>query len=294
MSANKRTEIFLPKIDGSTATLAHLLQHLAATRAHAVLLGPESGMHEYARVALFGTVGVPLRVFISPAFLRALRSFAPHVIHLVDPILLRMQAHIALQILFPSTSIVTSHHMNLPTYAEIFEYPCSHYRTWQIHAYLHSFARVRARYIFVPSPSTARLLRENRWCILRVVGRGVDGGGVFVHPPLPALHASWGAASSLGGPPQPEEDLGVGGGVATRVRTKLIGDGPYLSTLQRLCAARCWSLMEDDKECDCERWRSSGGFYAGDTRGVWTAKSDLGHITGWVRVVSSEELRRDA
>jgi hypothetical protein len=38
---------------------------------------------------------------------------------------------------------------------------------------------VRARYIFVPSPSTARLLRENRWCILRVVGRGVDGGGVF-------------------------------------------------------------------------------------------------------------------
>jgi hypothetical protein len=58
--------------------------------------------------------------FISPAFLRALRSFEPHVIHLVDPIWLGVQALIALQILFPSTPIVTSHHTNLPTYAEIF------------------------------------------------------------------------------------------------------------------------------------------------------------------------------
>ncbi|KAJ7921603.1 hypothetical protein B0H13DRAFT_146553 [Mycena leptocephala] len=56
-------EIFLLKIDASTITLAHLLQHLAATRAHARLLGPESGMREYARAALFGTFGVPLRVY---------------------------------------------------------------------------------------------------------------------------------------------------------------------------------------------------------------------------------------
>ncbi|KAJ7921620.1 hypothetical protein B0H13DRAFT_2415418 [Mycena leptocephala] len=136
ISANKRTEIFLPKIDGSTITLAHILQHLAALRMRAMLLGPESGMRQYAGVRLSGTFGVPLRVypgmktnFISPVFLRALRSFAPHGIHLVDPIWLSVQARIALQTLFPSTPIVSSHHMNLPIYVEIFGYPYFHHRT---------------------------------------------------------------------------------------------------------------------------------------------------------------------
>jgi hypothetical protein len=62
---NKRinAENFLPKIDGSTITLARLRQHLAATRVHAMLLGPENGMHEYAGARLFGTFGVPLKVY---------------------------------------------------------------------------------------------------------------------------------------------------------------------------------------------------------------------------------------
>ncbi|KAJ7921562.1 hypothetical protein B0H13DRAFT_2415287 [Mycena leptocephala] len=102
------TENFLPKIDGSTITLAPLLQHRATSNIWAMLLGPEIGMQRLS-VA-----------FISPAFLRALRSFAPHVIHLIDPIWLGIQALIALQIQFPGTPIVTSNHTNLPTYAEIF------------------------------------------------------------------------------------------------------------------------------------------------------------------------------
>jgi hypothetical protein len=62
-NANEQTENFLPKIDGSTVTIAHLLQHLAATRVRAMLLGPESGMRDYAGARLFGTFGVPLRVY---------------------------------------------------------------------------------------------------------------------------------------------------------------------------------------------------------------------------------------
>ncbi|KAJ7255012.1 hypothetical protein B0H12DRAFT_1233270 [Mycena haematopus] len=41
-------ENFLPKIDGSTITLAHLLQHLSASNIRALLLGPETGMSTYA------------------------------------------------------------------------------------------------------------------------------------------------------------------------------------------------------------------------------------------------------
>ncbi|KAJ7803430.1 hypothetical protein B0H13DRAFT_1931367 [Mycena leptocephala] len=146
---------------------------------------------------LFGTFGVPLRVYlglkfnsISPAFLRALRPFAVHVIYIVDPIWLGVQALIALQILFPSTSIVTSHHTNLSTHAGILGYPYFHHRTWQIHACLHSFAR----YTLVPFPSTACLLRENGWGNLKVVGRGVDGGMFSSTHRSPALYASWGAS----------------------------------------------------------------------------------------------------
>jgi hypothetical protein len=37
-------ENFLPKVDGSTLTIANLLQHLNATGVQAMLFGPESGM----------------------------------------------------------------------------------------------------------------------------------------------------------------------------------------------------------------------------------------------------------
>ncbi|KAJ7921581.1 hypothetical protein B0H13DRAFT_2415333 [Mycena leptocephala] len=207
-------ENFLPKIDGSTIILAHVLQRLTTPNIHAMLPGPD-----YAGARLFGTFGtfgVSLRVYPGlkinfdesatdiylfpllqlhiPAFLRALRSFAPHVIHLVDPIWLGMQALIALQILFPTTPIVTSHYTNLPTSAEIFggvpyelgsvvlrarsvfpglaatvnsttrseraiiewSTPSSHHRTWQIHSSLHHFARCT----LVPSTSTAPPARE--------------------------------------------------------------------------------------------------------------------------------------
>ncbi|KAF8180444.1 hypothetical protein K438DRAFT_1976632 [Mycena galopus ATCC 62051] len=46
-------ESFLPKLDGSTVILAHLLQHLHFTGIHAMFLGPETGMASYASAALF-------------------------------------------------------------------------------------------------------------------------------------------------------------------------------------------------------------------------------------------------
>ncbi|KAF8163881.1 hypothetical protein K438DRAFT_1984991 [Mycena galopus ATCC 62051] len=47
-------ENFLPKLDGSTITLAHLLQHLHSIGIRAMLLGPEIGMASYAGPALLG------------------------------------------------------------------------------------------------------------------------------------------------------------------------------------------------------------------------------------------------
>ncbi|KAJ7152563.1 hypothetical protein C8R46DRAFT_1303105 [Mycena filopes] len=170
-------ENFLPQVDGSTLTIAHLLQHLNSTGVQAMLFGPDSGMSEYAGAKLFGTFGVPMPAypglkanFISPVSLHALRKFAPHVIHLVDPICLGVQALAAINILFPATPIVTSYHTNLTAYAGVFGYPCYPHRAWQVNAYLHSFAR----YTLVPSASTADLLAERKFANVRVVSRGVD------------------------------------------------------------------------------------------------------------------------
>ena len=42
------TENFLSKLDGVTRTLAKLLEHLQLSGHKVILLGPESGMEEYA------------------------------------------------------------------------------------------------------------------------------------------------------------------------------------------------------------------------------------------------------
>ncbi|KAJ7921608.1 hypothetical protein B0H13DRAFT_2318307 [Mycena leptocephala] len=211
-------ENFLLKIDGSGITLAHVLQHLTTSNIQVMLLGPESGMREYAGARLFGTFGVPLRVYSGlkikltyfqasfPAFLRALRSSGLHVIHLVNPIWLGVQALVALQIVFPNTPIVMSHHTNLPTYAEVWGTPtfttgldgstciCTLSRGERlplsiplplISTSLHS----NIPYILVPTPSTARLL----WGELAGDGDGRGWAGVLrPHP-----------SASPGAPPPP-------------------------------------------------------------------------------------------
>ncbi|KAJ6467888.1 hypothetical protein C8R45DRAFT_1219042 [Mycena sanguinolenta] len=57
-------ENFLPKIDGSTMTLSHLLTHLSTLRIPTLLLGPSSPVTltntSYASASFFGTPGLPL------------------------------------------------------------------------------------------------------------------------------------------------------------------------------------------------------------------------------------------
>ncbi|KAJ7438301.1 hypothetical protein B0H11DRAFT_1752891 [Mycena galericulata] len=262
-------ENFLPKIDGSTITLAHLLAYLHAAGVRAMLFGPASGMREYAGAQLFGAAGVPLRVypglkinFISPSFLSALRAFRPHVIHIIDPIWLGVQLLALLPSspsslshsssssppsfsplafftsLFPNTPIVTSHHTNLPTYAAVFGYPYWHHRTWALQRFFHSFAS----YVLVPSASCASLLRERGWERLRVCSRGVDRGVFNPANRTPTLRAAWGCTPSdvvllSVGRLSPEKNLAllVAAFAALPEGLIFIGSGPFLPTLRTLC-----------------------------------------------------------
>ncbi|KAJ6503869.1 hypothetical protein C8R45DRAFT_973969 [Mycena sanguinolenta] len=248
------TENFLPKVDGVTVTLAHLLQHLNTQGIQAMLLGPSGGMTEFAGCRIFEAFGIPFKAyaglkinFISPHFIQELREFKPDVIHLVDPIWLGVQALLVARLYFPAVPLVTSHDTNLPTYATIFGFPYSRQRGWQISSYLHSFAKIT----LVPSPSTAGLLRDRGYINLRVCDRGVNSESFSPVLRNLAVRERWGIKSTdiavlSVGRLSPEKNLRLlvesfsllSPDTKERAVLVFVGDGPWAASLRQLCSAR--------------------------------------------------------
>ncbi|KAF8951640.1 hypothetical protein BDZ97DRAFT_1884915 [Flammula alnicola] len=180
------TENFLPKVDGVTRTLAKLLEHIEAEGHEAIVLGPATGVHEYASQPVFGTLGLPLVMYpqlklniIRPLFFHRIKEFAPDVIHFVEPVWLGGQFITALQLgicggLWAKSGIacVTSYHTNLPTYARLFGMPWLEHIMWNWLLHLHN----QCQAVFCPSPSTAAILSERGFNNVKVWSRGVDLG----------------------------------------------------------------------------------------------------------------------
>src|SRR5215469_18214768 len=115
------TENFLPKLDGVTRTLARLLEYLQANGHPALLLGPESGIEQYAGAEIVGTAGFPLPFypelkfnFFRPLFIRRLNEFHPDIIHLVDPVFLGTIGLGTAKLL--KKPVASSFHTNIPAY----------------------------------------------------------------------------------------------------------------------------------------------------------------------------------
>ncbi|TKY90194.1 hypothetical protein EX895_000192 [Sporisorium graminicola] len=171
------TENFLPKVDGVTRTLARLLEHLNNEGHEAMVLGPETGIRQYAGHPVVGTFGVPLVIypglklnFMRPRFVRRLQQFKPDVIHFVDPIWLGAQMLPAVQKWLPEVPCVSSYHTNLPTYATLFGMPWLEQTMWNLTRNLHD----RCEIIFCPSESTRRMLRSKGFANVEIWSRGVD------------------------------------------------------------------------------------------------------------------------
>lgn len=171
------TENFLPKIDGVTRTLARLLEHLNNEGHEAMVLGPETGLSQYAGHPVVGTFGVPLIVypglklnFMRPRFIRRLQQFKPDVVHFVDPIWLGAQMLPTVQKWLPDVPCVSSYHTNLPTYATLFGMPWLEKSMWRLTRNLHD----RCEIIFCPSNSTRRMLQGKGFTHVEIWSRGVD------------------------------------------------------------------------------------------------------------------------
>ena len=169
------TENFLPKLDGVTRTLARLLEYLQGQGHQALLLGPESGMEEYAGAEIIGTAGVPLPFypelkfnFFRPLFLRRLSEFQPDVVHLVDPVVLGTAGLAAARML--GKPLISSYHTNLAAYCEHFGFPILTQPMWSYNRFIHN----QCSLTFCPSPSTAKMLRAQGFQNVRIWPRGVD------------------------------------------------------------------------------------------------------------------------
>ncbi len=169
------TENFLPKLDGVTRTLAKLLEHLQLTGHSAMLLGPDSGMEEYAGAEIVGTAGLPFPFypelkfnFFRPLFMRRLGEFQPDIIHLVDPVILGATGLAAAR--FFNVPLVSSYHTNLAAYCEHFGFSLLTRPMWSYNRFVHN----QCSMTFCPSPSTAAMLRLEGFEHLRIWPRGVE------------------------------------------------------------------------------------------------------------------------
>ncbi len=186
------TENFLPKLDGVTRTLAKLLEHLQLTGHEAILLGPDSGMEEYAGAEIVGTAGLPFPFypelkfnFFRPLFMRRLGEFRPDIIHLVDPVILGATGLAAAR--FFNVPLVSSYHTNLAAYCEHFGFSLLTRPMWSYNRFVHS----QCALTFCPSPSTAAMLRLEGFEHLRIWPRGVDTTIFKPERRSSALRASW-------------------------------------------------------------------------------------------------------
>ncbi len=194
------TENFLPKLDGVTRTLARLLEHLQLNGHQALLLGPESGMEEYAGAEVVGTAGVALPFypelkfnFFRPLFMRRLSEFRPDLIHLVDPVILGAVGLGAARLL--DIPVISSYHTNLATYCEHFGFSFFTKPMWLYNRFIHS----QCALTFCPSPSTATMLHAQGFEHLRIWSRGIDTQLFDPRRRSAEIRAAW-----LDAAPQPE------------------------------------------------------------------------------------------
>ncbi len=242
------TENFLPKLDGVTRTLARLLEFLQKNGHQALLLGPESGMGQYAGAEIVGTAGLPLPFypelkfnFFRPLFMRRLNEFRPDIVHLVDPVVLGATGLAAARVL--NRQVVSSYHTNLAVYCGHFGFSIFTRPMWSYNRFIHN----QCALTFCPSPSTASVLRKEGFERVRFWPRGVDTTLFRPQRRSESLRAAWLSARA-----NPEEKviLLYAGRVSweknlrllmaayramdhTRCHLVIVGNGPALKEAQQ-------------------------------------------------------------
>ena len=133
-----------------------------------MLLGPDSGMEEYAGAEIVGTAGLPFPFypelkfnFFRPLFMCSFTSFDQ--ISFTLSILSFWATGLAAARFF-NVPLVSSYHTNLAAYCEHFGFSLLTRPMWSYNRFVHS----QCSLTFCPSPSTAAMLRLEGFEHLRI------------------------------------------------------------------------------------------------------------------------------
>ena len=168
-------ETFLPKWDGITNTLCHLLDHLAARGHPAMVFAPEGAPSHYAAATIRGLRGFrfplypELKLALPPlAVSPELADFQPDLVHLASPVSLGLAGLRQARAL--GVPIVASYHTDVPGYATLYGLDLFREPLWKYFRWVHN----QAALTLCPSRFTEAQLKAHGFERLRVWGRGVD------------------------------------------------------------------------------------------------------------------------
>jgi glycosyltransferase involved in cell wall biosynthesis len=163
------TEVFLPAVDGVVTRLCGTLEELARAGDEVLVIAPAGGPDSYAGIPVVPAPALPVPLYPdgdgypakrvslpTRALGRALRAFAPELIHAVNPFLLAAGAvYHAWRMRVP---LVASYHANVPAYAAYYRMGILESLGWRYVRAVHNCAHVN----LCTSQATMQMLSERR------------------------------------------------------------------------------------------------------------------------------------
>jgi len=141
------TETFLPKVDGIVTRLKHTVEHLQRLGNEVMIFCPEGGLKSYRGALIHGVSGLAFPLYPElklalprPSIGEALETFAPDVIHIVNPAVLGMAGLFYSKTL--NVPLMASYHTHLPKYLEHYGLGMFEGLMWELIKAVHNQARL--------------------------------------------------------------------------------------------------------------------------------------------------------
>ena len=175
-------ETFLPRVDGISMTLGHLLEHLREKGHQSLVFAPKGAPREYAGSQIIGLTGLPMPLYpglklvppgtdVSPE----LTAFDPDLVHVVNPAFLGLVGIRQARLL--DVPVVASYHTDLPGYAEHYGLSFLRDPLWMYFRWVHN----KADLTLCPSEFTRVELIGHGFERVGIWGRGVDADRYSPH-----------------------------------------------------------------------------------------------------------------